>query len=149
MQYTAKLRGQWSSFGTLPCYRGWWAVEHQELVGSGTSGVVGNGTPAIHRHTAQGQCAVELLRYTPHLRASGQLKLAAHCHTARGQWAVGILQYTAALHRAVGSGPHSAVHHTTWARGSAQRASCSTRPHCRGQGAVGKFQDPPHCRASV
>ena len=71
-------------------------------------GVVGSGTPAMHRHTAWGQWAVELLQCTatlpvgsgqwnssnapPHcLGAVGTGTPAKHSHTACGQSAVAVL----------------------------------------------------------
>ena len=75
-------------------------------------GAVGSGTPAIHRLTAWGQQAVQLLQCTaslpwgsgqwnpcnalPHcLGAVGSGTPATHCLTAWGQWAVQLLQCTA------------------------------------------------------
>ena len=77
-------------------------------------GAVGNAIPAMHRLTAWGQWAVQLLQYTaalsggsgqrdscnalPHcLGAVGSGPPAIHCRTAWGQWAMQLLQCAALL----------------------------------------------------
>ena len=90
-------------------------------------GAVGNGTPVMHCHTAQGQWAVELLQCTAlPPGAVGSATPATHCPTAWGQWAVERLLCTATLLR--GSGPWN---------------SCNALPYCLG--AVGHGTRAIHC----
>ena len=113
---------------------------------------LGRGPSAMHRLTAWGQWAVDLLQYTaslpggsgqwtscntrPHcLRAVGSGPPATHCLTAWGQSAVDLLLYTA---------PQPG--------GSVQWTSCNALPHCMGAVGSGQWTScniPPHCLGVV
>ena len=168
LQCTASLpcgSGQWTSCNALPHCPG----------GSGQCnpcnalphclGAVGSGTPAMHRLTAWGQWAVQLLQCTASL--------------PWGQWAVELLQCTASLPGGSGQWnscnalPHClgavdsatrAMHRLTalgqWALklpqciaalpgGAGQCNSCNALPHCLG--AVGSAAQTPamHCLTAL
>ena len=114
-------------------------------------GAVGNGTPAIHCHTAWGQWAVELVQCTD-------------CLTAWGQWAVQLLQCTASLPSgsrqcnscnalphclwAVGSGTPAMLCPTAWGQWAAQLLQC-TASLPGGSGHCNSRSTPPHCPGAV
>ena len=82
-----------------------------------TWGVVGNGTPCVHRLTASGPWALELLPFTLSLlRGNGQWKPCGAVQPFLGQWAVELLWYIAGLPR--GSGQWNFFYALPWHLGA-------------------------------
>ena len=124
-------------------------------------GAVGSGSPAVHCHTALGQWAVELLRYTAALPwGSGQWK---SCRTALGPEQSNSRGTLLQCLGAVGRGTPAAHRRTAWGQctvgrllhsalplgavASGQWNTCCTLPHCLG--AVGSGTRAVHCHTAL
>ena len=133
---TAWGSGQWYSYGDLAL--GQWAVDclpHSAAVPWGNGqrnsckapihclGVVNDGSPVLHSHTAWGRGQWNLCVTPPHCQgALGSRSPSVHHRAALGQWAVEIVRQIATLH---------------WCKG--QCKSCCTLPHCSGTIGSGNF----------
>ena len=114
LQCTAPLpggSGQWNSCNSLPhCL-----------------GVVGNGTPATHCHTAWGSGQWNSCNALPYcMGAVGSGTPVMHCLTAWGQWAVELVQRTATPPGGSGHwNSHNTLPHCLGAKGSGTPATHS------------------------